>query len=136
MTASNADILRELSTVSEAVRQLREDFRDERDAARENRARIHSRLDQQIRDLGLVEDKVIIVGQTVGQQRDFIDRLERKVAANHEEVKPSIEEWKRVKTLGWGFSGLLVALGFTGASILYWAGDAAVTFARKWLRID
>ncbi|MCK8781115.1 DUF1515 domain-containing protein [Rhizobium sp. NTR19] len=136
MATSNEDIMRELGRLGEAFRQLREDFNDEREAARENRSRIHARLDDQTNRINEMETTVILSGQTVTQQRDVISQLTTKVEENHQAVQPSLEDWKRIKTLGWGFSALLVAIGVTGASVLIYMGEAAVTIVRKWLRID
>jgi hypothetical protein len=134
--ASNEDIMRELGGLATAVRQLREDFHTERSEARDNRKRIHDRLDLQVREHSEVEGKIITVGLTLEQQRLSIERLAEKVDANQEAAQISADEWKRIKTLGCGFSGILVAVGVTGGGFLIWAGDISVALARKWLRID
>jgi len=51
---------------------------------------------------------------------------------NHAEVAPPIEEWKRIKALGWGVSSLLVIAGVSAASIasIAWDWFAAVVMAQ------
>lgn len=109
---------------------------EERRAASDNRARIHARLDQHVMNVGEIEGKVITIGLAFEAQRALIEDVSGLVAKNHAEVRPTLDEWKRIKTLGWGASFILLSLGATSATVLWWAGDAAVTIARRWLRID
>lgn len=119
-------MLGELKKGLERVEQLQE---EERREAKENRSKIHARLDQHVRDVGEIEEKVIIIGQTLGQQRETIETLSK-------DVRPALSEWARIKTLGWGFSFLLTAIGVTAGSLLMWFSDTAATALRRWLRID
>lgn len=140
MASSVEEILREvlhkLGSIETSVHLLQQDVRDEKEVARENRSRIHARLDQQTRVQSETEGKIITVGLTLEQQRSSIDALKATVEENRKEAEAASKDWKRIKTLGWGFSGLLVVIGVTGGGILIMAGDISVALARKWLRID
>jgi len=133
MSASNDDIMRVLGRLEEGVRQLREDFNVEKDLARENRAKLHERLDKQGDEISELEKTVIVAGHTVAQQRDVITGLKDTI---DRDVQPTIGEFKEIQKLGRGVAMVLVALGFTAGGIVIWAGDMAVAVARKWLRID
>ncbi|HEV7433468.1 MAG TPA: hypothetical protein VGO22_01130 [Pseudorhizobium sp.] len=122
--------------LSEQQERLHRQLEEERRAASENRSRIHARLDQHVMNVSEIEGKVITIGQAFEVQRSLIEGVSDKVEQNHAEVRPALEEWQRIKTLGWGASFILLSLGATGATVLWWAGDTAVTLARRWLRID
>lgn len=70
------------------------------------------------------------------QHRDMSDaRFEAIEATLSNEIKPQTEEWKRMKTIGLGFAGLLALGGISVGATFAWASDAAVTWIRYWLRI-
>tara|TARA_R110002020_G_scaffold471284_1_gene698202 strand:- start:3598 stop:3999 length:402 start_codon:yes stop_codon:yes gene_type:complete len=130
------ELKRGVEHLSAQQEQLHRQHEEERRSAGENRARIHARLDQHIINVGEIEGKVITIGQAFEVQRALIEGVSEKVDRNHSEVRPALDEWKRIKTLGWGVSAILLSLGATGATILWWAGDTAVAIMRRWLRID
>lgn len=121
---------------TQAAKDLREDFRDEKRAAHESRAAIHHRLDRQQSDLSHLEETVAISGHIDAQIRGELQALKETVDRNHEQVAPALEEWKRMKTIGVGISGLIALAGLTIGGLVAWAGDAAVTTIRAWLRIN
>ncbi|MDP9809340.1 putative nucleic acid-binding Zn-ribbon protein [Rhizobium tibeticum] len=141
--ATEADILRALGRVEEAIAgiresisHLREDFGDEKDHAHESRAVIHRRLDEQTSKIGKLETTVAISGQVDAQLRDQIADLRDQVESNQDAVLPALEEWKRMKALGYGISGLIALAGLTIGGIVAWASDGAVAALRHWLRIN
>ncbi len=70
------------------------------------------------------------------QHRDKSEERFKSIEATlSEEIKPQTEEWKRMKTLGLGFAGLLALGGISFGAMLAYAGDTAVAVVRKWLRI-
>lgn len=129
MAGSNADILQALGRLQEGVDRLREDFQEEKALAHESRAKLHSRLDDQAKEIAHLETTVAISGEIDAQIRGQISGLKAT-------VEPQIEEWKRIKTLGMGVSVVLVATGITVGGFLVAAGDAAVSAIRAWLRIQ
>lgn len=129
MAGTNAEILHALGRLQEGVDRLREDFQEEKMLAHESRAKLHSRLDDQAKEIAHLETTVAISGEIDAQIRGQMTSLKAT-------VEPQIEEWKRLKTLGMGISGLLVVAGITVGSVVVAAGDAAVTAIRAWLRIQ
>lgn len=82
-----------------------------------------------------LETTVAISGEVDAQLRDEIAALKKTVQENHETVSPALEEWKRMKTLGVGISGLIALAGLTIGGLVAWAGDIAVNAVRAWLKI-
>ncbi|MBB3453871.1 putative coiled-coil protein SlyX [Rhizobium sp. BK313] len=120
----------------ETIELLRDDFQDEKKNAHESRAVIHRRLDEHSNKLAHLETTVAISGEVDAQLRDQIAALKEVVEKNHQEVSPAIEEWKRMKTLGVGISGLIAFSGLTIGTVIAWFGDNAVTAIRHWLKLN
>ncbi|MDG3577107.1 DUF1515 domain-containing protein [Rhizobium sp. YJ-22] len=121
--------------VKENLGQIREDFRDEKAAARESRAVIHRRLDEQAAQIAHLDETVSIHGQIDGQIRDRLIALEETVKKNQDEASPIIEDMKRMKTIGAGIAGAIAFAGLTVGGMLAWFGETAVQAVRHWLRI-
>ncbi|MGO8301039.1 DUF1515 domain-containing protein [Rhizobium ruizarguesonis] len=140
---SNDDILRALGRVEgrltgieESVSLLREDVSDEKDDAHESRSVIHRRLDEQAKQFSHLETTVAIAGRVDAQIREEIKSLRDTVNKNHDAVTPALEEWKRLKTLGVGISGLIALAGLTIGGMISYAGDGAVSWFRHWLKLN
>jgi hypothetical protein len=141
--ASNDDIIRALGKLEgaiagmgESIKQLREDFSDEKERAHESRATIHQRLDEQQRQISRLDTTVAISGEIDGQLRDQIAELGEKIEKNQKAVEPALHEWNRIKILGAGVGGLLLMLGISAGAVIAWASDTAVSIIRHWLRIN
>lgn len=140
---SNDDILRalgrvegRLSGIEESVSLLREDVSDEKDNAHESRSVIHRRLDEQARQIHLLDMTVTVSSNVDGQIREEIKTLKDTVEKNHEAVAPTLEEWKKMKTLGYGISGLIAFAGLTVGGVVAYMSDGAVAALRHWLKIN
>lgn len=133
--ASLEDIALLLGRTLEGVEKLREDFNEEKNVAKENRAILHRRLDEQAADIGKLRTDVAIMGQVDAQVRDEVKSLAETVEANQTVVSPAIAEWKTMKRAGMGLTGLLALGGLSVGAALTWAGDTAVTAIRHWLKI-
>lgn len=133
--ASNDDIMLALGRVQEGVDRLREDFQDEKRTAHESRAVIHQRLDSQAQQISHLETTIALSGQIDTQIRGELLALKETVEKNQDTVSPAIEDWRRMRTLGVGISGLIAFAGLTIGSIIAWAGETVVTTIRHWLKI-
>ncbi|WP_018445495.1 membrane protein [Rhizobium gallicum] len=140
---SNDDILRALGRVEgrltgieESVSLIREDLGDEKDNARESRAVIHRRLDEQSQQIHLLDKVVEISSGVDATLREEIKSIKETVEKNHEAVAPTLEEWKKMKTLGYGISGLIAFAGLTIGGTIAYASDGAVAWVRHWLKIN
>lgn len=119
----------------QAVEQIQEDFKEERRAARESRANIHRRLDEQAYDITKLRTDLMAAGQIQAQVRNELQEVRKTVDENHEAILPDIEEFRRMKTLGRGFVWLLGFGGLSvGATIAYLSENLAAII-RHWLKI-
>lgn len=133
--ASNEDIMRVLGRLEGKVEQLGKDISEEKATAHQSRTSIHRRLDEQVATVALLDKTVAIHAEIDAQMRDKIETLTETVEKNHDAVAPTIEDMKRLKTLGYGFSGLIALAGISIASLLWWMGEAAAHAIRSWLKI-
>lgn len=143
MTTSNDDILRALGRVEgrltgieENVSLLRGEVSDEKDNAHESRSVIHRRLDEQAKQINLLDKVVEINAGVDAQVREELKVIKETVQKNHESVQPTLEDWKRLKTLGYGISGLIAFAGLTIGGMVAYASDGAVAWLRHWLKIN
>ncbi|MBY3445508.1 MULTISPECIES: DUF1515 domain-containing protein [Rhizobium] len=141
--ASNDDILRALGRVEgrltgieDSVSHLRDELSDEKDNAHESRSVIHRRLDEQAKKIAHLDTTMAISGGVDATLREEIKSLTKTVEKNHEAVAPTLEEWKKMKTLGYGISGLIAFAGLTIGGIIAYASDGAVAALRHWLKIN
>ncbi|TLX12282.1 DUF1515 domain-containing protein [Rhizobium sp. MHM7A] len=140
---SNDDILRALGRVEgrltgieESVALLREDVSDEKDNAHESRSVIHRRLDEQAKQIAHLDTTVAISGGVDATLREEIKALKETVDKNHASTQPALEDWKRMKAIGYGISGLIAFAGLTIGGIVAYMSDGAVTWVRHWLKIN
>lgn len=140
---SNDDILRALGRVEgrltgieENVSLLREEVSDEKQNAHESRSVIHRRLDEQGTQINLLDKAVVINTGVDAQVRDELKSIKETVQKNHETIQPTLEEWKRLKTLGYGISGLIAFAGLTIGGMVAYASDGAAAWIKHWLKIN
>jgi len=129
------DVMLALGRVQEGVDRLTADLRDEKTNAHESRATLHRRLDEQSQEISSIREDIVISAHVDAQVRGEIKKLSDLVEANHATVAPSLEEWKRMKTLGIGLAGLMAIGGMSIGAALLWMGETAANAVRQWLRI-
>ena len=119
----------------EMLRQIRDDFAAEREASRQSRAKLHERMDEVVNRVGKIEGDIAILGQVDGQVRGELVALKATVEANQADLKPTVDEFRRMKMVGLSVVGL-IGIGGTafGASLIWW-GEQTVGFFRWILRI-
>ncbi|ANM12028.1 hypothetical protein [Rhizobium sp. N324] len=140
---SNDDILRALGRVEgrltgieENVSLLRNEVNDEKENAHKSRSVIHRRLDEQMRQINLLDKVVEISSGVDATLREEVRTLKDTVNNNHEAVVPALAEWSRMKSIGYGISGLIAFAGLTTGAIVTYASDGAVAALRHWLKIN
>lgn len=119
----------DLSTILAVIAELRSDIREDLAAERTSRSQVYERL-------GKVEHAVAVDAAVTAQHRDKIDgRLAEIERTLSEDVKPPVEDFKRMKTVGLSVVGL-VGIGGTafGASLIWW-GEQTIQFFRWLLRM-
>ncbi len=124
------------SVLLDMVRQLREDYARDQEAARESRAALHRRVDEVMDRLAQMETTAAISGQIDAQVRQELDALKTTVESNAAMLAPTVEEWKRIRAIGLGLVGLLAIGGISLGAAAAWAGEAIVNTIRAWLRIN
>jgi len=118
-----------LGGINKSIEFLREDFREEKEVSHQSRSTMHKRMDDQTKELGEVKMAVAMSARDVSDARIAIE-------AHKNAVMPSVEEWKRMKLLGGSFLVLAGIAGVSFVGFLSWAGDAAVSSVRTWLKIS
>jgi hypothetical protein len=113
------------------MEQLRDDFREEREASRQSRQTLHNRMDEVAEDVGTIRGDIRILGQVDGQIRSEVQGLSTRV----DNAQPTLEEWRRIRAIGIGLVGLLALGGVSVGAALAWAGEGVVHAIRQWLRI-
>lgn len=114
------------------VEQLRQDFADERDAARESRARTHDRIDEVVDRLGRIDTTIALSGEVDAQVRSELNQVKSSLNG----MQPTVDEWVRVRTIGKWAVGLLLTGGIGVGAVFAALGDSLVTTVRHWLRIN
>lgn len=119
------EILVNLGQLSASVEHLLRDFADEKAVARENRASMHRRLDEQARELAEVKADVKI-------SRAAVEDLARTQV---DTVLPAVGEWRDMKATGLRIVGALAIGGVSLGAAMAWFSDQAASLMRHWLRI-
>ncbi len=120
-----SEILVKLGELSASVQHLLRDFGDEKIAARDNRAAMHRRLDEQARELSGLKTELTLSRQVV----------EGLAKTQTETVLPAIADWQDMKRTGLTIVGLLALGGVSVGAALTWFSDQASGLVRHWLRI-
>lgn len=141
--ASNDDILHaigklegSLTGINDSVAQLRKDVSDEKNHAHQSRSVIHQRLDEQAKQIAHLDTTMALSGGVDATLREEIKNLRETVDKNHAAVQPTLEEWKRMKTIGYGISGLIAFAGLTVGGVVAYASDGAAAWVKHWLKIN
>ena len=121
----SGEILVKLGELGASVEHLLHDFADEKTAARDNRASVHRRLDEQARGLADVKTELALSRQVV----------ETLAKAQAETVLPAVDDWQGMKRTGLTIVGLLALGGVSVGATMAWFSDQASMLVRHWLRI-
>lgn len=124
------DVLMILGRVSEGVERLRQDFGEEKAAAAASRKTIYERQDEMRSDLSNLRSDFDM--KAAMQSRELHD-LAKSLEDHKTAVQPSVEEWKRIKTLGIGITGILAIGGLSIGAMLSMGLDAFKAAVRSWL---
>jgi len=136
MATSLNDVMQALGRVQSTVDGLADELADEKISARESRAAVYLRLNEQAGFIGDLTTTVAVAAQADVQTREDIAALTASVTANHASVAPAVADWQQMKRVGIGLVGLLALGGLSIWSALAWAGEASVQAVRSWLRIN
>jgi hypothetical protein len=118
-------ILLKMDHMQLSIDQLQSDFRDEKDSARDSRAVVHRRLDEQV-------EKIHELSEAAAVDAVSRDALTKRLDG----MEPTVFEWKRIRAVGIGIGGLLAIGGLSLGSILLYAGEAFWTWVRHKLGVS
>lgn len=124
-TDPTGEILVKLGELGASVEHLLRDFADEKAAARDNRAAVHRRLDEQAQGMADLKTELAL-------SRQLVETLAQTQA---ETVLPAVGDWQGMKKTGLTIVGLLALGGVSVGAALTWFSDQASVVVRHWLRI-
>lgn len=127
------DVMLALGRVQEGVDRLREDFDREKISAAQSRKAIYERHEELGDALANLRKDVEISALISAQGREEMKRLAAKVEDHREAIQPSIEDWKRIKTLGLGVTGVLAIGGLSVGAMLSMGLEAFKAALRQFL---
>lgn len=129
MTAQSTDyllgqLIEGVAGLRRDITDMREDFDQEKEHAHESRKDVHRKIDDLADRVSKAETTIQVAGQVTAQTRDRIDAVE-----------PTVDEFRRMKLVGWSIVGI-VGIGGTafGASLIWW-GEQTINGIRHFLRI-
>lgn len=99
-------VLMAIGRLQEGVDRLREDFTEEKHSAAASRKLIYERHES--------------VADEIAQVKRDVEKLGDKIDAH----QPSIDDWKRLKSLGLGVAGVLAICGLSLGALLTMGLDA------------
>lgn len=112
------DVLMAVGRLQEGQDRMREDFTAEKQSALVSRKALHERHDDLSRELGSLKTDVAVSGTINAQVREEVKSLGRKIDQHKEDIQPSIDDWRKIKTLGLGITGILAIGGLTVGAML------------------
>lgn len=113
------DVMLALGRVQEGVDRLRDDFTEEKQSASVSRKSIYERQDDMSQELIRLKADLASIGQSVEQHKG--------------EIQSSIDDWRRIKNLGLGVTGILALGGLSVGAMLSMGLDAFKAALRHWL---
>lgn len=128
----NDKILLALGRLQEGQDRLREDFKAEKASAAESRRILYQKTDALSKELSSVQNDLVINGLTTAQVREEVKSLGENVAQHKALIQPSIDDWKKLKTLGLGISGILAVGGLSVGALLAMGVDAVKAAVKSW----
>lgn len=153
-TAILHQILQQLGSIDATQKALVSEFTEERRQARENRKDLHTKVDELTDRVARGEGDNKVLGQAIAQTRDHVDGVQDsiteamedmreevvgRVAALEDKIKkeigPPVEDFKRMRNIGYGIAALIGLSGLSVGAIFVAFGEKALEWLRAWLKI-
>ena len=132
MVDENA-VLLALGRLQASLDHMQRDFAEEKRSATESRRALYERHDDLQEQIGGLKMDLQISGQITAQVREEVKTVSEKVDQHKAEIQPSVEDWKKIKTLGLGVTGVLAIGGLSVGAFLSMGWDALKAAMRSWL---
>lgn len=120
------DVLLAIGRLQASVDHLGQDFTHEKRSAAESRKALYERHDE-------LNSEVARVASDVKMSAHEVKRLGDEIAQHKQAIQPSIDDWRRIKTLGLGVTGVLAIGGLSVGAVLVAGIDAFKAVLRSWL---
>ena len=132
MSGENA-VLLAIGRLQASVDHMQRDFAEEKRSATESRRALYERHDDLQEQIGGLKMDLQVSGQITAQVREEVKAVSAKVDQHKEDIQPSIDDWRRIKTLGLGVTGVLAIGGLSVGAVLAAGMDAFRAVMRSWL---
>ena len=132
MSGENA-VLLAIGRLQASVDHMQRDFAEEKRSATESRRALYDRHDDLQEQIGGLKMDLQVSGQITAQVREEVKAVSAKVDQHKEDIQPSIDDWRRIKTLGLGVTGVLAIGGLSVGAVLAAGMDAFRAVMRSWL---
>lgn len=126
----HADLMLLMGRMAEGIERLRADFGEEKSQAAASRKALYERQEELRADLSNLKSDIDMAAVISAQK---MDALASDLKDHKEAVQPSVDEWKRIKTLGIGITGVLALGGLSVGAMLSMGLDAFKAAVRSWL---
>ena len=126
----HADLMLLMGRMAEGIERLRVDFGEEKSQAAASRKALYERQEELRGDLSILKSDIDMAAVISAQK---MDALASELKDHKAAVQPSVEEWKRIKTLGIGITGVLAIGGLSVGAMLSIGIDAFRAAMRSWL---
>lgn len=127
------DVMLALGRLQEGFDRLREDFDVEKLSAAQSRRAIYERHETLGDGLVNLKKDVEIAALISAQGREEMKKLAVRIDEHREAIQPSIEDWKRIKNLGLGITGVLALGGLSVGALMSMGLDAFRAALRQFL---
>lgn len=121
------------------LKQLRDDFQEEREASRQSRSKLYERMDGVANDVGEIKGDIRMLGEADGQLRGQLQTLAQTVEENQANTAPTVSAMRDLLKTGRRFTIVMGIAGLSFAGILTaifaWFGDTLPTMIKHWLKL-
>lgn len=132
MADENA-ILVAIGRLQSSVDHMQRDFDNDKRSAAESRKALYARHDDLQEQIGGLKMDLQRAGQATVRVSEEMKVVSQKVEQHRAEIKSSVEDWKKIKTLGMGITGVLAIGGLSVGAFLSMGWDALKAAMRQWL---
>ena len=131
---SNDDaILLALGRLQASMDHMQRDFAEEKRSATESRRALYERHDDLQEQIGGLKMDLQISGQITAQVREEVKTVSQKVDQHKSDIQPSLDDWRKIKSLGLGVTGVLAIGGLSVGALLAMGWDAFKAALRSFL---
>ncbi len=124
------DVLMILGRVQEGVERLRQDFGEEKTQAAASRKALYDRQDEMRSDLSDLKSDIDMAAVVSAQK---LTDIQKELKEHKAAVLPAVDEWKRIRTLGVGITGVLAIGGLSVGAMLAAGIDTVRAALRHWI---